>query len=90
MRKIVHFVKEWFGGFVFWLYLGCIFYALSPTEQGEVVVIKNSVALFLLISVVGLMIWGIFNCGKILVEEIPNELEKISKWLHDPKNNPEK
>jgi len=86
MGKIAHFVKEWSGGFVFWLYTVCILYVagIANEEQWQgMAIFNNPVVVFLLISGGALLIWSLFECGDALAKEIPKELEKIHKELDD-------
>ena len=93
MEKIVYFVKEWFGGLVSWLYIGClIFFAAgsSPFMKGQLqgVTLKIYIAtmIFLFISFVVLLLVGFFMGLNTLVKEIPKEMKRISKELYDHSN----
>lgn len=77
MKKITEFMREWFGGLIFWLYAGCLIYVTSASNdkqyQGP---IYYFVLKFLLISFVVFMFYSLAMNAKYLTEEMTKVAEK--------------
>ena len=82
MKRVIRFMKEWYGGLLFWLYSGCFFYAFNIIIAGKkhgVAILHDPIIIFLLISFGVMLIWSFFEACKALVKETSKEIERISK-----------